>query len=261
MDLGKPIAVGRTASVYPWRDGWVLKVFEDWMGRAAVEYEAQLARAVHATGLPVPAAGEIIEVDGHLGLEYQRVNGENMLELIERQPLSGFRLARRLGELHAELHAIEVEGLPRLRDRLQRKINHSQHLTPELKEAALGALGRLPDAASVCHGDFHPGNVLVASPREVVIDWIDASTGSPLADLARSSVIFLGEAARLGWAGLATRIMHAIYLRRYFQLRPGGRDEHKQWFPVVAAARTSENISPLNAWLVKQASVLLRQPR
>jgi len=48
------------------------------------------------------------------------------------------------------------------------------------------------------------------------------------------------------------RLFHAVYLRRYFQLRPGGEDEYRRWLPVVAVARLSENIPELEGWLVKQ---------
>jgi hypothetical protein len=53
----KPIAFGRTAEVHAWKDGWVLKLFHDWFPEESVRYEAELARAVQAAGLPVPAAG------------------------------------------------------------------------------------------------------------------------------------------------------------------------------------------------------------
>jgi aminoglycoside phosphotransferase (APT) family kinase protein len=259
MDLDKPLAIGRTAKIYAWKEGWVLKVYEDWFGRGDIEYEARLAAAIRASGLPIPAVGEILEVDGRLGLEYERVDGEEMLDLLSRRPLGMIHFARRLAELHVELHAIEIDGLPAQRERLERKIRASAHLTAALKQAALTALARLPDGSVLCHGDFHPKNVLVTPTGEIVIDWIDAASGNPLADVARSSVIYLGEAARLGRRGLLLRFLNAIYLRHYFELRPDAREEFRAWLPIIAAARTSENIEPINAWLVKKASVLLKR--
>ncbi len=52
MTLGKPIALGRTAEVYPWADGQVLKLFRPRWGKQAAEFEARIARAVYAAGLP-----------------------------------------------------------------------------------------------------------------------------------------------------------------------------------------------------------------
>ena len=51
--------------------------------------------------------------------------------------------------------------------------------------------------------------------------------------------------------------MHVVYLRRYFQLRPGGFDEYRRWLPIVAGARLNENVPGWDDWLLKQASELL----
>jgi hypothetical protein len=53
------------------------------------------------------------------------------------------------------------------------------------------------------------------------------------------------------------RLFHVAYLRRYFQLHPGGEAEYRRWLPVVAAARPSENIPELERWLVKRAGKVL----
>ena len=76
--LGKPIALGRTAEIYAWEEGQVLKLFHDWLSANRVEYEAQISRAVHTSGLPVPAVGEVVEINGRLGLIYERVVGPSM---------------------------------------------------------------------------------------------------------------------------------------------------------------------------------------
>jgi hypothetical protein len=52
------------------------------------------------------------------------------------------------------------------------------------------------------------------------------------------------------------RLFHSIYLRTYFQLRPGGEAEYRRWFPIVAAARLSENMPELENWLLKRAERL-----
>ncbi len=79
----------------------------------------------------------------------------------------------------------------------------------------------------------------------------------PLADATRTTVIALGAAGSSQVPNAAlkffVRQFHAVYLRRYFQLRPGGETEYRRWLPVVAAARLSENIPELERWLVEQA--------
>ena len=151
--------------------------------------------------------------------------------------------------------------LPPQRRRLERKIGAADSLPASLKQASLAALSTLRDGDSICHGDFHPGNVLLTPGRAVIIDWIDASRGNPLADVARTTVLTLGAAASSQVPTTAlkafVRLFHSVYLRRYFQLRPGGKGEYRRWLPVVAAARLSENIPELERWLVQQARKVL----
>jgi hypothetical protein len=57
---------------------------------------------------------------------------------------------------------------------------------------------------------------------------------------------------------LFVRLFHAVYLRRYLALRPEGKVEYGRWLPIVAAARLSENIPELEAWLLAQAEKVVK---
>jgi tRNA A-37 threonylcarbamoyl transferase component Bud32 len=252
-----PIAFGRTAEIYAWEDGWVLKLFHDWFSEESARYEARLARAVHATGLPVPAVGEILEIGSRLGLPYQRVEGTSVLEQVRARPWTLPKFSRLLAELQAGMHETgAVAGLPPQRQRLENKIRRAEGLSPRLRAAALDALAAMPQGERLCHGDFHFDNVLITARGPVVIDWIDAALGRPLADVARSSVILLGLLAPGSGATwverIAVRWHHRIYLRHYFRLRPGGEVEFRAWRPIVAAARMSEGIAEIQDWLGSQ---------
>ena len=47
----------------------------------------------------------------------------------------------------------------------------------------------------LCHGDLHPSNVILTRDGPVIVDWFDASRGDPVADVARSSLMLLGDGA------------------------------------------------------------------
>jgi Ser/Thr protein kinase RdoA (MazF antagonist) len=251
------LATGRTAEIYPWQTDQVLKLFFEWFPRENIEYEARIVRAIQLSGLPIPAVGEILEIDGRIGLVYQRVNGESMWAAISMQPWKLFQYARRTADLHVAMHATSiVADIPPLHQKLTYKLNHAQALPDSLRYKALAALERLPEGDRLCHGDFHPANILLTDGGEVIIDWIDASLGNPLADLARTTILLLGvvETSPSFNAQQKTviRLFHSAYLRAYFKLRPGGKDEYQRWLPVVAAARLSENIPELEKWLIAQ---------
>ena len=256
-DLSRPIAYGRTAEIYAWQAGQVLKLFYVSFGSEDIEYEARIARAIHASGLPVPAVGEILRVNDRNGLIYQRVDGNPMGQSLLRKPWRLFRYARRTAELHAELHSRAAPlDLPGQRQRLDSKIRRAQALPAHLRSQALAALETMPDGDRLCHGDFHPGNILMTAQGEMTIDWIDASCGNPLADLARTTLLVLGEAdcqMQGSFQKAFARIFHAAYIRDYFRLRPGGEHEYNRWLPIVAAARLSEDIAEVEQWLIARA--------
>jgi len=258
IPFGRPLARGRTADVFAWEEGYILKCFHEWFDLEDIQYEAKIARAVLASGLLVPIVGEILQVGGCHGLVYERVNGPDMVEILLRQPWRVFHFARRLAALHAQMHARACgPDFPSQHQRLESKIRRAAPLSSQVQATMLAAIRTLPTGDRLCHGDFHPGNVLLAEQGEVIIDWIDATCGNPLADVARSTMIALGSVASdqipNPFIKALVRLFHAIYIRHYFRLRPGGEREYRRWLPIVAAARLSEQIPELEAWLVAQA--------
>ncbi|MCC6191860.1 MAG: phosphotransferase [Anaerolineales bacterium] len=261
-DLDQPIAVGGTAEVYAWEPGWVLKLYFERYETGIAEFEHRIASAICATGLPVPAVGEIVNVSGRAGLLYQKCEGESMGDDLAKHPWRVISYARTLAELQAEMHAKPIQAdLAPLRRRLAHKIQEAKPLPEDLRTTALKALEAMPDGDRLCHGDFHPGNILLSRPEPIIIDWIDASIGSPLADVARTSILARGLAAietQAAWTRrFGIRLLHAVYLHRYFQLRPGRYDEYRRWLPIVAAARLSEGVAGWENWLLAQAGGLL----
>ena len=256
--LDRPIAQGRTADVYEWDDGQILKLFHHWFEMGDVEYERKIAQAVHASGVRSPAVGDLVEIQGRKGLIYERVPGESMLSRFRRQPWKVFQFGRTLAGLHAQMHSCVFEAdVPAQRRKLPHKIKTADALPDLLKAKLLSTLESLPERDRVCHGDFHPDNVLIDGHNATVIDWIDATRGNPLADVARTSIILLGATASSQIANsllkLLVRLFHSAYLRHYFRLRPGGEAEYQRWLPVVAGARLNENIPELERWLIQQA--------
>jgi len=246
--LGKPFAVGATAEIFAWKNGQILKLFRASFPAEAVQTEARTARLIHASGAPVPAVGEIVEMDGRMGLLYERIHGRSLLAALTAQPWRLVHFARQLAGLQADLHALPAsEGMPTQRARLGGKIQKAERLPPESRQRLLALLESLPTASQLCHGDFHPDNVLLTASGPMIIDWIDATAGHPLGDVARSSLL-MGFAQSPSSGGLDWKVrlfrrwFHNAYLAHYRRLRPFSPDELESWRLVNAAARLSENV-------------------
>jgi uncharacterized protein (TIGR02172 family) len=246
--LGSPLAIGNTAEVYARGRAQVLKLFHARYSQATVEHEAQIARTVHAAGLPVPAVGPVVEVNGRHGIVFERVDGPTLLERLAAAPWRLCGYARLLARLQADVHKIRgVAGVPDQRVRLSRRIGEAEIVPAGLRAAALRVLTDLPVDDRLCHGDFHPGNVLMTKNGPMIIDWNDATNGHPLSDVARSTLLIGGAPApdnAPGWVAkdrLRRRFLSA-YRRHYCRLCPGATTDIDRWRVVNAAARLSESV-------------------
>ncbi len=271
-DLGNPISSGRTAEIYQWDQEHVLKLFYGWVALENIECEAQIAGTIYKSGLPVPEVGEMVHLDNRHGLIYQRVYGDSMYRAAQRKPWNVIRYLKRSAELQAEIHSHSISaGLPSQRRILERQIRQAVGLPGHLRAKALAALDAIPDGSQLCHGDFWGGNILISPRGEVVIDWNRACYGNPLADLARTTNAIMAflktnqvrraflsygksrlSQARNSLLRTIVQITYPIYLRRYFQLHPGGQEEYQHWLPIVAAARLVDEIPELDGMLIEQ---------
>src|SRR5215207_9744070 len=126
----KPIARGRTADVYDWDDGHVLKLFNNWFQLENIEYELKMVRAVRASGVKAPAVKELIQIEGRNGLIYERVIGQSMESMFMRRPWMVLRYSRILAKLHAQMHEFFFDtNIPAQRTRLHNKINNADALS------------------------------------------------------------------------------------------------------------------------------------
>jgi aminoglycoside phosphotransferase (APT) family kinase protein len=239
------IGAGREAEVFAWDQGRVLRLAHHPEAAPLIAREAAALRAAAEAGAPVPELFEEREHHGRPGLVMERCEGRDQLVRLVRRPWSVRAVGRHLARVHAELHEVEAPpSLPALRDELQR-ILESPLVPEDLRGRARSELAARPDGDRLCHGDFHPGNVL----GDRVIDWGAAVRGNPAADVARTCLL-IGIAEppgpRPAWLRLIERagrwhLLHA-YLRAYRKRRPLDQDEVERWLAVLTTARLAEGI-------------------
>ena len=250
MSPGLLVARGRTAEIYAWGEGHVLKLFYDWCPPGWAKHEADVARVAYRTGVPTPGLIDVVEIDGRQGLVYERVDGPNMLELFMARLWRLSRCARALAELHVMMHKKSGAGLAPLRANLVRGIEEAKEVATDLKQDALRRLDSLPDGTALCHFDLHPQQVLSSTRGWVIIDWITGVQGHPAADIARTLILLnIGQVPGAGWfKRMLTSVVRGYfsrtYLRRYIKLNPDVTLEQvNAWLVPIATARLREEIA------------------
>lgn len=252
----KPIAEGRTAEIFLWDDHHILKLYRNWCPPHWIKDEARIARAVYDAGIPSPAAGEILEMNGRQGLIYEHIQGISMLQDMNAHPWTILKHARSLAALHVRINKQSITGLPSCKEGLRYAIGKTPYLTDDLRNKALALLDTLPDGQQLCHGDYHPGNVILTKDGPIIIDWMTARAGSPWMDVARTSLLLSIGPKSAGKLvspiiKIAIRLYYRAYLNRYHTLVPDTKNELKRWIPVIAAARLNEDIVPEREALIK----------
>lgn len=228
----------------PWEHEQVLKLFRPGYPGPAIEAELRQARAAHALGIPTPRAAGIIEIErGGLrrGIVFERCDGPTLLEsaLAAGAPLA--RLAQVFFDLQRSMHRCAGGALPEAKLRLADKIRAARRASEAMRQQALEALARLPEGFAVCHGDFHPGNVIMSERGPRVVDWVDAGRGDATLDVART-LLLLEHGVPARAAPQARKAFAAAYAECLEQAWPAGLEPIARWRLPVAVARLAEPV-------------------
>ncbi len=256
-ELGHRIGIGRTAEIFEWEEGYVVKLFLKGFRRDSIEQEANIGRVISESGLPVPKVREFVEVDGRHGIVFERAgNGRTMLQELGSKPWRLSTLIREFTELHLEMHRHSLPELPPLRERLAERIcritdsdlpSSLRKLVERANAVAFVSLEEVPEDERLCHGDFHPDNIIMSPHGPIIIDWSDATKGNPAADVARTRLLIsLGTPAEGRISGWLLKLMRnralSLYLKLYLKRSAILHESIDAWELPIALARITENI-------------------
>jgi aminoglycoside phosphotransferase (APT) family kinase protein len=231
----------------PWSGPLILRVMNPAPDPLRALRERAIQNALAGQGYPVPRVLAASADRGPLGagfLVMERATGRPLLD----DHLRG--VSATLADAQARLHALDPEPLLRALDDEGRAagggfdrgaIGYEGHLAAldgRIHRAGLPGLGpglrwlrdRRPAGGPtvICHGDFHPQNLLVEGGRvTAVLDWPNALVAEPECDVAATLVIlrltpielFPVPAVMRPLVAALRPIMIARYLARYRRAR------------------------------------------
>ncbi|MCR8656646.1 aminoglycoside phosphotransferase family protein [Paenibacillus endoradicis] len=242
------IGQGRTAEIYDAHENKVLKLYRKEFPHQAINEEFLNSKFVYALGINTPKPFEMTEIDDRQGIIFQRISGLTLLNIMTRNPLRIKYYSQKLATLHYQLHSYEANELRRKqRDVIMNNVNMAPILTEEEKKKIINYLEGLPEDNKLCHGDFHPDNILIDKNNAWIIDWMTGMVGNPSADIARSVILLTYGTMHEGTPKLITTIVKFIrkrinneYVKHY--LKHSGKDyiDIDKWVLPMAAARLVE---------------------
>jgi aminoglycoside phosphotransferase (APT) family kinase protein len=242
---------GRTADILPYDAQRILKLFHVNRSEAFVRHEAEVTNLVHEARLPAPRVYEVIKEDNRWGIIYERIQGLTLSCYLMKHPWRLHHMVKQAADLQYQIHQHVVTGLPLLTQQYRDQISRVSELSVSEKESLLKQLAVLPQRTSLCHGDCNPDNVILSDNRLVLIDWSNAASGNPEADVARTTLLIRLGQPPPGTSHLANMMLAAgrkflaldkRYLAAYYQNQepPAFFD---QWSRLTAAARLADQIA------------------
>jgi aminoglycoside phosphotransferase (APT) family kinase protein len=262
--LGRKIGEGGCAEVYEWEDGSkVIKLAKSNTSAYELSIELRNNQAVWEQGLPVPRPYGLVDVAGRPGAIFERIAGESMMERFTAKLMQPKQQDQsegnawdwdpdmradiaKMAELMHSIHQHAVPGLPSQMDEMMNRIRHGHCLNDGEKETVIERLKQLPQKERLCHGDLNPGNIMIRDGEYVVIDWMNATTGTPEADIAEYIVMIrygvlppeLPESAIAVFDAVREAFIQ-LFMEVYTQISGMTYAEIEPWLVPVAARKLS----------------------
>lgn len=249
MSIGRLIGEGKTAEVYEWKNDRVLKLYRRGITRGIIENEFKSSKEIFKADIPAPRVFELIEYKNRFGIVSERAYGHTMVKSILFKPWNFLNEAKRLADMHKRIQKKIDANLPSQKNRLRKQIELTDLLAENTKTRIYEHLQSLPDGGMLCHGDFHPDNIIISRDTVMVIDWMDATIGNPVADVARTSIIFKYAFLTEDKSLIQRKIVDSVrrkfcseYIKHYIEISDISVEQIKGWELPVAAARLVEDI-------------------
>lgn len=217
--LGEKIGEGAFSDVHAWAPGQVVKLFKPGVSQRLSHHEAQLTRAVFAAGAPAPDVLDEVILEGRFGIVLRRLDGPTLMQLSRSGAMTSAQTGAVLASLSMAIHRTPPpRDAPFLRDWLD-ALQLSGGMVPEpIVTGILAAIERLRPGDGLCHGDLHPGNVIMTAEGPRVVDWTGSVRAPAAFDLACGHAVLVELAPAFTQDPERPRAYNAVAQSEYARL-------------------------------------------
>lgn len=246
MKLENIVCVRKDKTIY--RDGdKTVKLFNEEFHKADVLNEALNHARVEETGLNIPKLYGVTTFEGKWAIILEYIEGKTLAELMEENPDKKAEYIELLVDIQLEMHSKTNAMLPKLKDKMNRKISATD-LDATTRYELHTRLEGMPKHKKVCHGDFNPSNIVI-TPDGVpyIIDWAHATQGNASADAARTYLLFCLE---------NDKESAEKYLDAFCKKSDTAKQYVQKWMPIVAASQSVKGNADEREFLLSWTDVV-----
>ena len=228
MKLDRVIAVRNNKTIY--RDGdRCIKVFNEKYSKADILSEALNQARIEETGINIPKVLEVTMIDGKWAIVSEYIKGKTLAQVMAEDEDNKDKYIEMLVDLQMSVHACVCPQLPKLKDKMSRKIADTD-FDATTRYDLYTRLESMPKHKKVCHGDFNPSNIIISEDgTPYIIDWSHATQGNASADVARTYLLFWLHGDITG---------AEIYLDTFCAKSGTDKQYVQKWMPIVAASQS-----------------------
>ena len=247
-NIGPLLGRGYYAEVFAYGEDKVVKLFDDGREVESAEREARVTSVARESGIPAPNVYDVVTVDDRAGIVMERIDGETMIQWGTSLPWRVYTGAKLMARLHADMHSRSGVDIPPPQEEMLDRIQMAPGVEESVKRQAMERLVALPDGDSFYHGDFHPGNIIMARGNPVIIDWESGMSAHPASDVAKTVVLLesgvpLERGIRRVVIEAARKYFLSVYLKEYFKLTGITWEDVSPWL-LPAAVNYTNSVFP-----------------
>ena len=169
----------------------LLKVFK-LGGEEAIEmleHERRVSEYIRGLGIKTPGVGDLCRTeDGTVCMTYENIkNKKSISRAVSEDPKLAEPYMELVAEIGKTIHSIDCgeDWIPNYRDMFFDSIDRIAEIPEDRLEDIKKQAQALPFDSKCLHGDFHPGNFIIADGVLYTIDITDFARGCPMYDIGQ----------------------------------------------------------------------------
>ena len=231
------ILLERTDKVVTKDKDTVLKVFGSSYKVSDILNEAMNEARAAETGLPVAKVIEVLKLRDRWCIRREWIEGKTLADAMKSDKKNLAKYLKQFVAIQCEIFSKTCGRMGNLADKLDKQISASP-LPKETRYDLHMKLQSFARGKALCHGDFNPTNVIITPKGDWrVIDWSHVRLGDPLADVARTYLLFWLS----GYVAAAEK-----YMAIACDALKAKISDVQKWLPIVAAAESSKEQTAKN---------------